>query len=47
MPFLIAFMILLVSHLLEDKDFPKEVKQTSGVVFVIISIVYVIFGLVF
>jgi hypothetical protein len=47
MPFLIAFVILLVSHLLEDKDFPQEVKSVAGVVFVVLAILYVLFGLVF
>ena len=43
---LIAFIILLVSHLSVDKDFPPEVKTVAYVVFGVISLVYIVFGLI-
>lgn len=42
---LIAFVILLVSHLSVDRDFPAEVKTVAYGVFGVISVLYIIFGL--
>lgn len=44
--FLIALVILLGSHLSVDRDFPESVKTTSSVVFGIIALLYLIFGLI-
>lgn len=45
MPFIIALVIVLWSHLSIDRSFTPEMKTTTNVVFIIITIIYVIFGL--
>ena len=44
--FLVFVVIFLVSHLSVDKDIPVEMKTAAWVVFAILSIGYVIFGLI-
>ena len=44
MPVIIALFILLASHLSVDKSFPEGVKTTSSIVFIIVGVVYIIFG---
>lgn len=39
--------ILLFTHLRKDKDFSKNVKDVSYVVFGIIGVVYIIFRIIF
>lgn len=46
MYFLIAFVILLVSHLTVDRDIPSDMKITVWVIFGVICILYVILGLI-
>lgn len=46
MPFLIAILIILVSHLTVDRSFPQNVKTTAGVVFAVLGALYVLFGLI-
>lgn len=45
MSVIIAVVILLVSHLSIDRDFPQEVKTGSYVVFGVLAVVYLIFGI--
>lgn len=47
MPVIICIFTLLCSHLMVDKDFPKEVKTTASVAFVILIIFYILFGVIF
>lgn len=44
--FLIALFILMVSHLTTGKDIPDTVKAGAGVVFALIALLYVIFGII-
>ena len=46
MPFIIAIVIVLWSHLSVDKSFTPEMKTTTNVVFIIITVIYVLFGLI-
>lgn len=47
MPILIAIVIVVFSHLTLDKDFPENVKTVAYTVYIIIAILYVLFGLAF
>lgn len=47
MPVLIALGICLGSHLSVDKSFPENIRNASQVVFFIVVVIYVIFGLIF
>lgn len=43
---LIALFILSVAHFLSDKDFPEEVKTVTLCVFIVLSVLYILFGLI-
>lgn len=43
--FIIAFIIMIFSHLSKDRDFPDKMKTGAYVVLGIIGLVYIIFGI--
>lgn len=44
--FLICIFIVLVSHLTVDKDIPDDMKVGAWVVFGILAVLYIIFGII-
>jgi len=44
--FLIALFIIMVSHLTTGKDIPDGIKVGAGIVFFLIALLYVIFGII-
>lgn len=46
-PIGIAVFILLTAHLSVDRDFPPAVKNGAWAVFIIVLVLYVLFGLIF
>lgn len=42
---LIAFMIVLAAHLTCDRDFPENVKNGAYAVFIILGVLYIVFGI--
>lgn len=46
MYFLIALVILLFSHLTIDRDIPQDMKVVAWVVFLVLALIYVVFGLI-
>lgn len=42
---IVAVVILLVSHLSVDMDFPQEIKTGSYIVFGVLAVVYLVFGI--
>lgn len=44
--FIIFIVIFLISHLSVDKDIPNEMRIGAWVVFAILAVGYVIFGLI-
>lgn len=45
--FLVVIIVFLVSHLSCDKDFPEGLKVGAWIVFSIIALLYLLFGLIF
>ena len=45
--FLEVLIIFLVSHLSVDRDFPEGLKTGALIVFGIVAVLYVLFGLIF
>lgn len=42
---LIAVVVMIVSHLSCDRDFPDTLKTGAYIVFVLFCIIYIIFGI--
>lgn len=42
---IIAIVIIIVSHLTVDKDFSPTIKRNTWLVLIVITILYVIFGI--
>lgn len=45
--FIVVLVTFLVSHLSVDKDFPEGLKVGAWIVFSIVAILYILFGLIF
>lgn len=42
MAFVVCLVIVLESHLIRDNDFPDSVKKGSAIVFLVLSVLYII-----